>query len=78
MVIKQSIKSWTSYQEQVEILKNRGMAINDESKAIKYLQNINYYRLSGYSYIFRYMDDNNNRRFRENTHFTDVDRKSVV
>ncbi|MGQ4006567.1 Abi family protein [Francisellaceae bacterium CB300] len=72
MVIKQSIKSWTSYQEQVEILKNRGMAINDESKAIKYLQNINYYRLSGYSYIFRYMDDNNNRRFRENTHFTDV------
>ena len=72
MDTKKNIKKWKSYQEQVEILKNRGMAINDESKAIKYLQNINYYRLSGYSYIFRYKDDEGKHRFKENTHFTDI------
>ena len=69
---KKSIKKWTSYQDQIDILKSRGMTIDDESRAIKYLQNINYYRLSGYSFIFRYKDDNDKHRFKENTHFEDI------
>lgn len=72
MDTKKNIKKWTSYQEQIDILKSRGMIIDDESKAIKYLQNINYYRLSGYSFIFRYKIDEDNHGFKENTHFTDI------
>ena len=72
MNTKKSIKDWKSYQEQLDILKSRGMIIDDEPKAIKYLQNINYYRLSGYSFIFRNIDDDGNHRFKENTHFTDI------
>ncbi|MFT5950923.1 MAG: abortive infection bacteriophage resistance protein, partial [Francisella sp.] len=58
MSAKKTLKSWSSYQEQINILKNRGMTIDDESKAMMYLKNINYYRLSGYSFIFRYKDEN--------------------
>lgn len=69
MDTKKSIKDWKSYQEQLDILKSRGMIIDDEPKAIKYLQNINYYRLSGYWYDFLTKDRN---RFNPNTKFTDA------
>ena len=72
MQSKKTLKCWSSYQEQIDILKNRGMTIDDESKAMMYLKNINYYRLSGYSFIFRYKDENGSHRFKENTHFTDI------
>lgn len=41
-------------QQQIELLKNRGLTINDEDSAAYYLQYIGYYRLSGY---FRYFTD---------------------
>jgi len=41
-----------SVQEQINLLKSRGLQIPDESRAIRYLQNISYYRLSGYMYPF--------------------------
>ncbi|AJI53921.1 Abi family protein [Francisella philomiragia] len=69
MDTKKSIKDWKSYQEQLDILKSRGMIIDDEPKAIKYLQNINYYRLSGYWYDFLTKD---RKRFNPNTKFTDA------
>ena len=46
-------KSWRSYEEQLEILKSRGMKVGNEQKALDYLERIGYYRLSGYWYPFR-------------------------
>ncbi len=37
-----------TFPQQVELLKDRGLSIKDESEAIEVLQNINYYRLSAY------------------------------
>jgi abortive infection bacteriophage resistance protein len=39
-----------TYAEQLKQLKDRGLQIEDESKALHLLQVINYYRLSGYWY----------------------------
>ncbi|HET6245078.1 MAG: Abi family protein [Bacteroidetes bacterium] len=43
-------KPFLSYLGQVEILKNRGLIIENEQKALHVLENISYYRLSGYWY----------------------------
>ena len=45
-------KQYTTEQEQISLLKARGLVIEDEAKAISALQNIGYYRLSGYMYPF--------------------------
>ena len=46
-------KPWKSYEEQLDLLISRGLAVTDRSKALDYLQRIGYYRLSGYWYPFR-------------------------
>lgn len=43
-------KTALSYAEQLQQLKNRGLAIEDETKALHLLEVISYYRLSGYWY----------------------------
>lgn len=50
-------KPWTSFEEQLEILKERGLSITDESKALEALKRIGYYRLSGYLYPFKKRSD---------------------
>lgn len=40
-----------SYEEQVALLRDRGMTITDTASAVDFLSRVNYYRLSGY---FRY------------------------
>lgn len=52
-------KIWKTYEEQLEILKSRGLYIADERKALGYLRTIGYYRLSGYLYSFRRFDPSN-------------------
>lgn len=47
------MKPWKSLQEQVDLLKSRGMVISDEERAKQHLSRMGYYRLSGYSYAFR-------------------------
>jgi abortive infection bacteriophage resistance protein len=44
-----SIKRPTTFEEQVEILKSRGVVISEVDSAIRTLQRINYYRLSAYT-----------------------------
>ena len=46
-------KPWISYEEQLERLKQRGLTVTDDDKALDYLQRIGYYRLSGYWFPFR-------------------------
>ena len=47
--------NWQSYQEQLSLLKNRGLKVEDEQAALDYLERIGYYRLNGYWYPFRKM-----------------------
>ena len=44
------IKTCNSEQDLILLLKNRGLIITDEQKAINYLSNIGYFRLSAYLY----------------------------
>jgi len=41
-------KKALTFDQQIELLRNRGLKINDESKATLYLSNISYYRLSAF------------------------------
>ena len=43
-------KQLISFTDQITLLKKRGLSFNDEVKALHLLQNISYYRLSGYWY----------------------------
>ncbi len=63
-------KPFLQFQEQIDKLKNRGMIFDDEEKAKKHLENINYYRLSGYWLIFE--KDHKEHLFNENTSFEKV------
>ncbi len=69
-------KQWKNFNEQLEILQQRGLIIDDKEKALKYLRTIGYYRLSGYLYPFRQVDPNNPKQkldtFIDNSHFEDV------
>ena len=46
-------KPWKSFEEQLAILRGRGMLVDNEPAALDYLDRIGYYRLSGYWYSFR-------------------------
>ena len=46
------VKNATTLNEQIMLLRNRGMAVDDRL-ARQWLSNISYYRLSGYSYPYR-------------------------
>ena len=73
-------KPWKSFEEQLSILKTRGLRVDNESAALDYLERIGYYRLSGYWYSFRQLeldDDSqglNKRldRFVDGSHFKDA------
>lgn len=56
-----------SYQAQIEQLKSRGMNFSDQNKALHLLENISYYRLSGYWYPL--LADKQNHIFKPNTNF---------
>ena len=45
------VKRWLSYEQQVELLQERGLTVTDTAAAAEFLSRVNYYRLSGY---FRY------------------------
>ena len=46
-------KPWLSHLEQLQQLKDRGLTITDDQRALAHLQRIGYYRLSGYWFAFR-------------------------
>jgi abortive infection bacteriophage resistance protein len=43
-----ALKKPTTYQEQIEILRSRGLIIEDENHAIEMLKRVSYYRLTAY------------------------------
>lgn len=64
---KNRIKKPTTFQEQVNILRNRNLIINNEEQAVEILSRINYYRLSAYMLSFK-----TNDRFYDGVSFSDV------
>ena len=76
MVNKRPMKEWTSFNQQLELLKERGLIVENEQKALGYLKTIGYYRLSGYLYSFRQFDSRNPKykldSFIEDSQFDDV------
>lgn len=68
LIQKQSFnKLFLNVDEQVLKLKSLGMLFRDEEKAKYLLNNINFYRLSGYWFIFK--EDN---KFQSNTYFENI------
>lgn len=70
----EDIKEFKTYNEQVDILVRRGMDIGDRDKAIFLLQQVSYYRLSGYCYPFREFKNNS----RADTFFPGTRLRDVV
>lgn len=51
-------KPHKTIEEQVQLLRERGLIIDDEQRAIKHLRNISYYRLSAYMLPYKVKEDN--------------------
>lgn len=66
MTNKQSL----NIDEQISLLKSRGMLFRDEIKAKEILKNISYYRLKGYWWEMQ--SDKINHQFKPNSYFEDV------
>lgn len=50
-----------SFEDQIELLKNRGLTFNNEPKALAYLKEISYYRLSAYFLPYQKVKDTFNK-----------------
>ncbi|TDT40206.1 Abi-like protein [Halospina denitrificans] len=59
-----------TYDEQIEILRRRGMIIPNPDRACHYLQHMNYYRLTAYWLPFE--ADHASHRFQPGTRFEDA------
>lgn len=46
-------KEWLSYGAQLDRVIGRGLGVQDRERALRYLERIGYYRLSGYWHVFR-------------------------
>lgn len=51
------MKSAKTYEEQVELIKDKGFIIENDSNCIHFLKTANYYRLSAYYLPFRNNDN---------------------
>ncbi len=66
-------KFWKSIEQQIFLLRERGMIIEDDALAAHFLRHVGYYRLSGYWYPFREFNDGTRTDvFKKNSHFKDV------
>jgi abortive infection bacteriophage resistance protein len=46
-------KAPLTYTQQLELLRSRGLTINDPDEALRFLSHVNYYRLAGYGFLFQ-------------------------
>ena len=60
----------TTFEEQLEILKERGLIIDDKDECLNFLRSVNYYRLSAYLLPFK----QSNNRYAEGTQFQTIRR----
>lgn len=57
-------------EQHIQLLKDRGLIIPCETRAVKYLNNVGYFRLTGYMYHLQTRDGNHS--FIENVSFNDI------
>ena len=70
--VKDSRKPWISYAQQVDLLRSRGMEIDDVGAAHEELRRVGYYRLSGYWRFFQHDPAFGDNRFRDGTRFSEI------
>ena len=46
-------KPYLTFEQQLDLLKSRGLEVTNDSVALEYLRRLGYYRLSGYWYLCR-------------------------
>lgn len=63
-------KKSRSIEEQIELLKQRGMIVGDEAFAARHLAHISYYRLKGYWWDMQY--DKTRHLFQPDSNLEDV------
>jgi abortive infection bacteriophage resistance protein len=63
-------KPATTYTQQMDLLKQRGMILDDAGLAEFYLKHLSYYRLSNYWIPFKV--DRKTRHFKPDTRFEDM------
>lgn len=66
------LKPALSLEDQIALLKARGLQVDDDAVARRYLEYISYYRLSGYTRYFTRNDDDRREQFRDDSSFSDV------
>lgn len=67
------VREYKTFEQQIEILKNRNLIINDESMAKEILTIHNYYNvINGYNELFCCRDENNNEKFINGTTFDEL------
>lgn len=67
-------KHWLSYDEQIELLQKRGLAITDTASAAEFLSRVNYYRFSGYFRYWQVAPTAGNNRFIDGASFEVIQR----
>jgi len=60
-------KESLTYEKQLELLRQRGMTISDDEKALSFLEYKSYYRLSGYWYTM--LENKSEHTFQKNSEF---------
>ena len=66
------IKPFKTYEEQLALLKQRGMCVSDDSNALEILKTENYYRISGYWLTMLKKNSDGAESFYPGTSFDDV------
>lgn len=66
---RQYVKPFKNYEEQVELLTSRGLAPRNRDEAVRFLSYVNYYRFTGYAYIFKNLGS---ETYRSDVAFEDV------
>ena len=72
--MSEAIKKFKTYEEQLDVLAERGMDVGDREEAVLLLKRVSYYRLSGYCYPFREFKNNS----RADTFFPGTRLRDVV
>jgi abortive infection bacteriophage resistance protein len=65
-------KPATSIDDQIRLLRRRGMIVDDDDRARHYLKHISYYRLRAYWLPFEVPAQNGDHAFRAETNFEDI------
>ena len=65
--IVMDVKPYLTIEEQLQLLKDRGLCIDDDAEAKHILHELNYYRLTGYMLTLK-----KGENFYPNVHFSDV------